>query len=174
MYINLFGYNSKYGIPKNTFKKVIFIEQGYLETMEKTYTRSKGFKEKEIKGLCGFLSPEGLYIPCEPWTHMQTATEILTSINPALVNTSDYKNERCLTEELGYVEFTSRGCIFKIRNYNKELRRLTSAQKDFLISNIGYSTTETQIRDIEFVLRVDTDLEESSVLSQVEMRYCCN
>lgn len=134
----------------------------------------EGLKEKEIKGLCGYLSPGGLYIPCEPWTHMETATDILKSINPAALCTSDFRNEKYLIEELGYVEFTSRGCIFKIRNYNKELRRLSSAQKDFLISNIRYSKTDTQIRDIEFVLRVDEDLEESSILSQVEMRYCCN
>lgn len=128
----------------------------------------------EIKGLCGYVSPHGEYIPCEPWCHMDTATQILETIGDEHITHNGYKDERYLTEELGYVQFVSRGCLFKIRNYSGERRTLTAEQRAFLEDNIKYAKNVEQSKSIEFVLSVDEDMKNDNILSLVEANIVAN
>ncbi len=119
-------------------------------------------------GLCGYLSPDGEYIACKSYEHMPTATQIVKRTAPQKISGSDFQNEKYLLEEVGYVEFTARGCIFKMRGVNKERRYLTSAQTQFLEDHIAHSNNSDQLRDIDFILNVNKEAKEGNILSEIE------
>ena len=125
----------------------------------------------ELKGLCGFLSPAGEYVPCEPWNHLNTAVEIVEKLFSEHMFLTNLEYERYLLEELGYVEFAQSGCVFRRTNYNKVRRSLTNEQKEFLENNIIYSKSKSQRQSIELVLRIDEESKEGIHLTQMEERY---
>lgn len=57
--------------------------------------------------IIGFLPPDGVFIPCHSWGHMDTAIRICKDLNQKFTN--GVEAEEYLLQ-LGYVVFTSRDC----------------------------------------------------------------
>lgn len=116
--------------------------------------------ECKIKTLCGFLSPKGMYTECQPWEHMDTATEIVEKEYGQTL--SGMKSERLLLEK-GYIGLYSRDIGFQWFN-NHRLRSLTDEQVMFLIENSQYANNMEQKQAIEELLERNDDVKANHIL----------
>lgn len=112
--------------------------------------------------LSGFLAPDGNYIECESYAHMDTATKIVEQLFPEESTGSGMRDERLLVEEKGYVAFYARGAAFR----SSGGRLLTDEQKGFLEGCAP--NNDDQKKSIDMILSIDTDRREDSVLSRYE------
>lgn len=91
-------------------------------------------------GLCGFLSPNGIFKEVAPYEHMEIATEIVEKEYGKTL--SGIESERLLLEN-GYIGFYSRDVGFQWF-VNHFIRPLTDEQVTFVVENMKYATIRSK------------------------------
>ncbi|MBA4699210.1 MAG: hypothetical protein H2212_07210 [Ruminococcus sp.] len=120
--------------------------------------------------LCGFLAPDGVYTECEPWSHMETAGNLVRDLynqdHLGGMQAEDYLYEK------GYVFFYSRNAQKRFRGNvsPKIILLLSEQQKDFIINNLSNASNDSQRKDMIEILEWDADYREDSILSVMEVK----
>ena len=95
----------------------------------------------------GILAPDGTFIPCEPYEHLDVALEIAEKISEKIF-TSRLDTERYLLS-LGYIELQGHGVHSSIGTFkgsgSSERIHLTREQKEWLEKNFGDFSDETRM-----------------------------
>jgi len=101
-----------------------------------------------MKSLCGFLSPDGTFIECESWEHLDTAKKLVSEYYPN--KTFQYKNRLTYEDFLfdsGWVSFTSRGASFRFRvteGFSSRIQLLSDSQKEFMVLHLEKANNDDQ------------------------------
>lgn len=118
----------------------------------------------------GFLAPNGEFIECRQYQHLETALKMVMQMHPVPC-TNEVKAEQYLLNN-GYVELTGDECIFygfsSPMNEKGSMKPnyLTREQKNFLISEMERATP-IQRKSIEGMLEDDEDLRNSNMLEVI-------
>lgn len=115
-------------------------------------------------GLCGFLSPNGIFKEAAPYEHMEIATEIVEKEYGKTL--SGIKSERLLLEN-GYIGFYSRDVGFQWF-VNHFIRPLTDEQVTFVVENMKYANNSQQKQSIQELLERNDDVKSRNVLDFAE------
>lgn len=115
-------------------------------------------------GLCGFLSPNGIFTEAEPYEHMEIATEIVEKEYGKTL--SGIESERLLLEK-GYIGFYSRDVGFQWF-VNHFIRPLTDEQVTFVVENMKYANNSQQKQSIQELLEWNDDVKSRNVLDFAE------
>lgn len=115
-------------------------------------------------GLCGFLSPNGIFTEAEPYEHMEIATEIVEKEYGKTL--SGIESERLLLEK-GYIGFYSRDVGFQWF-VNHFIRPLTDEQVTFVVKNMKYANNSQQKQSIQELLERNDDVKSRNVLDFAE------
>lgn len=115
-------------------------------------------------GLCGFLSPNGIFKEVAPYEHMEIATEIVEKEYGKTL--SGIESERLLLEN-GYIGFYSRDVGFKWF-VNHFIRPLTDEQVTFVVENMKYANNSQQKQSIQELLERNDDVKSRNVLDFAE------
>ena len=115
-------------------------------------------------GLCGFLSPNGIFTEAEPYEHMEIATEIVEKEYGKTL--SSIESERLLLEK-GYIGFYSRDVGFQWF-VNHFIRPLTDEQVTFVVENMKYANNSQQKQSIQELLERNDDVKSRNVLDFAE------
>ena len=115
-------------------------------------------------GLCGFLSPNGIFTEAEPYEHMEIATEIVEKEYGKTL--SGIESERLLLEK-GYIGFYSRDVGFQWF-VNHFIRPLTDEQVTFVVENTKYANNSQQKQSIQELLERNDDVKSRNVLDFAE------
>ncbi|MGF7011957.1 hypothetical protein M2146_002511 [Lachnospiraceae bacterium PF1-22] len=115
--------------------------------------------------ICGFLSPKGKFIKCEPHDHLYIARKLVSKVYRVKVQRSSDAEEYLL--QLGYVIYSARGVRKSwMSNDGSGKILLTDVQKTFVINNICNANNKDQEDSIMELLKWDDDLREDSILSR--------
>ena len=115
-------------------------------------------------GLCGFLSPNGIFKEVAPYEHMEIATEIVEK--KYWQTLSGIESERLLLEN-GYIGFYSRDVGFQWF-VNHFIRPLTDEQVTFVVENMKYANNSQQKQSIQELLERNDDVKSRNVLDFAE------
>ena len=115
-------------------------------------------------GLCGFLSPNGIFKEVAPYEHMEIATEIVEKEYGKTL--SGIESERLLLEN-GYIGFNSRDVGFQWF-VNHFIRPLTDEQVTFVVENMKYANNSQQKQSIQELLERNDDVKSRNVLDFAE------
>lgn len=115
-------------------------------------------------GLCGFLSPNGIFKEVAPYEHMEIATEIVEKEYGKTL--SGIESERLLLEN-GYIGFYSRDVGFQWF-VNHFIRPLTDEQVTFVVENMKYANNSQQKQSIQELLERNDDVKSRNVLDFAE------
>lgn len=115
-------------------------------------------------GLCGFLSPNGIFKEVAPYEHMEIATEIVEKEYGKTL--SGIESERLLLEN-GYIGFYSRDVGFQWF-VNHFIRPLTDEQVTFVVENMKYANNSQQKQSIQELLERNDDFKSRNVLDFAE------
>lgn len=115
-------------------------------------------------GLCGFLSPNGIFKEAAPYEHMEIATEIVEKEYGKTL--SGIESERLLLEN-GYIGFYSRDVGFQWF-VNHFIRPLTDEQVTFVVENMKYANNSQQKKSIQELLERNDDVKSRNVLDFAE------
>lgn len=115
-------------------------------------------------GLCGFLSPNGIFKEVAPYEHMEIATEIVEKEYGKTL--SGIESERLLLEN-GYIGFYSRDVGFQWF-VNHFIRPLTDEQVTFVVENMKYANNSEQKQSIQELLERNDDVKSRNVLDFAE------
>lgn len=115
-------------------------------------------------GLCGFLSPNGIFKEAAPYEHMEIATEIVEKEYGKTL--SGIESERLLLEN-GYIGFYSRDVGFQWF-VNHFIRPLTDEQVTFVVENMKYANNSQQKQSIQELLERNDDVKSRNVLDFAE------
>lgn len=115
-------------------------------------------------GLCGFLSPNGIFTEAEPYEHMEIATEIVEKEYGKTL--SGIESERLLLEK-GYIGFYSRDVGFQWF-VNHFIRPLTDEQVTFVVENMKYANNSQQKQSIQELLERNDDVKSRNILDFAE------
>ena len=115
-------------------------------------------------GLCGFLSPNGIFKEVAPYEHMEIATEIVEKEYGKTL--SGIESERLLLEN-GYIGFYSRDVGFQWF-VNHFIRPLTDEQVTFVVQNMKYANNSQQKQSIQELLERNDDVKSRNVLDFAE------
>ena len=115
-------------------------------------------------GLCGFLSPNGIFKEVAPYEHMEIATEIVEKEYGKTL--SGIESERLLLEN-GYIGFYSRDVGFQWF-VNHFIRPLTDEQVTFVVENMKYANNSQQKQSIQELLERNDDVKSRNVLDSAE------
>lgn len=115
-------------------------------------------------GLCGFLSPNGIFKEVAPYEHMEIATEIVEKEYGKTL--SGIESERLLLEN-GYIGFYSRDVGFQWF-VNHFIRPLTDEQVTFVVENMKYANNSQQKQSIQELLERNNDVKSRNVLDFAE------
>lgn len=115
-------------------------------------------------GLCGFLSPNGIFKEVAPYEHMEIATEIVEKEYGKTL--SGIESERLLLEN-GYIGFYSRDVEFQWF-VNHFIRPLTDEQVTFVVENMKYANNSQQKQSIQELLERNDDVKSRNVLDFAE------
>ena len=115
-------------------------------------------------GLCGFLSPNGIFNEVAPYEHMEIATEIVEKEYGKTL--SGIESERLLLEN-GYIGFYSRDVGFQWF-VNHFIRPLTDEQVTFVVENMKYANNSQQKQSIQELLERNDDVKSRNVLDFAE------
>lgn len=115
-------------------------------------------------GLCGFLSPNGIFKEAAPYEHMEIATEIVEKEYGKTL--SGIESERLLLEN-GYIGFYSRDVGFQWF-VNHFIRLLTDEQVTFVVENMKYANNSQQKQSIQELLERNDDVKSRNVLDFAE------
>lgn len=122
--------------------------------------------------LCGFLSPDGIYTPCEPYEHMDTAIEIVQKSHHCEFR-KDFRNRldaEFYLQKIGYVVFYAR-CVHKRFVVDGKITPLTRVQEDFLVLHMVDANNEEQKWDMDRILRQNDDFKEYSAMNYVSEKF---
>lgn len=115
-------------------------------------------------GLCGFLSPNGIFKEVAPYEHMEITTEIVEKEYGKTL--SGIESERLLLEN-GYIGFYSRDVGFQWF-VNHFIRPLTDEQVTFVVENMKYANNSQQKQSIQELLERNDDVKSRNVLDFAE------
>ena len=115
-------------------------------------------------GLCGFLSPNGIFKEVAPYEHMEIATEIVEKEYGKTL--SGIESERLLLEN-GYIGFYFRDVGFQWF-VNHFIRPLTDEQVTFVVENMKYANNSQQKQSIQELLERNDDVKSRNVLDFAE------
>lgn len=115
-------------------------------------------------GLCGFLSPNGIFIEAESYEHMEIATEIVEKEYGKTL--TGIESERLILEK-GYIGFYSRDVGFQWF-VNHSIRTLTDEQVTFVVENMKYANNSQQKQSIQELLERNDDVESRNILDFAE------
>lgn len=115
-------------------------------------------------GLCGFLSPNGIFKEVAPYEHMEIATEIVEKEYGKTL--SGIESERLLLEK-GYIGFYSRDVGFQWF-VNHFIRPLTDEQVTFVVENMKYANNSQQKQSIQELLERNDDVKSRNILDFAE------
>ena len=115
-------------------------------------------------GLCGFLSPNGIFKEAAPNEHMEIATEIVEKEYGKTL--SGIESERLLLEN-GYIGFYSRDVGFQWF-VNHFIRPLTDEQVTFVVENMKYANNSQQKQSIQELLERNDDVKSRNILDFAE------
>jgi hypothetical protein len=115
-------------------------------------------------GLCGFLSPNGIFKEAAPYEHMEIATEIVEKEYGKTL--SGIESERLLLEN-GYIGFYSRDVGFQWF-VNHFIRPLTDEQVTFVVENMKYANNSQQKQSIQELLERNDDVKSRNILDFAE------
>ena len=115
-------------------------------------------------GLCGFLSPNGIFKEVALYEHMEIATEIVEKEYGKTL--SGIESERLLLEN-GYIGFYSRDVGFQWF-VNHFIRPLTDEQVTFVVENMKYANNSQQKQSIQELLERNDDVKSRNVLDFAE------
>lgn len=115
-------------------------------------------------GLCGFLSPNGIFKEVAPYEHMEIATEIVEKEYGKTL--SGIESERLFLEN-GYIGFYSRDVGFQWF-VNHFIRPLTDEQVTFVVENMKYANNSQQKQSIQELLERNDDVKSRNVLDFAE------
>lgn len=115
-------------------------------------------------GLCGFLSPNGIFKEVAPYEHMEIATEIVEKEYGKTL--SGIESERLLLEN-GYIGFYSRDVGFQWF-VNHFIRPLPDEQVTFVVENMKYANNSQQKQSIQELLERNDDVKSRNVLDFAE------
>jgi hypothetical protein len=115
-------------------------------------------------GLCGFLSPNGIFKEVAPYEHMEIATEIVEKEYGKTL--SGIESERLLLEN-GYIGFYSRDVGFQWF-VNHFIRPLTDEQVTFVVENMKYANNSQQKQSIQELLERNDDVKSRNILDFAE------
>ena len=115
-------------------------------------------------GLCGFLSPNGIFKEAAPYEHMEIATEIVEKEYGKTL--SGIESERLLLEN-GYIGFYSRDVGFQWF-VNHFIRPLTDEQVTFVVENMKYANNSHQKQSIQELLERNDDVKSRNILDFAE------
>lgn len=115
-------------------------------------------------GLCGFLSPNGIFKEVAPYEPMEIATEIVEKEYGKTL--SGIESERLLLEN-GYIGFYSRDVGFQWF-VNHFIRPLTDEQVTFVVENMKYANNSQQKQSIQELLERNDDVKSRNVLDFAE------
>ena len=115
-------------------------------------------------GLCGFLSPNGIFKEVAPYEHMEIATEIVEKEYGKTL--SGIESERLLLEN-GYIGFYSRDVGFQWF-VNHFIRPLTDEQVTFVVENMKYANNSQQKQSIQELLERNDDVKSRNGLDFAE------
>lgn len=116
-------------------------------------------------GLCGFLSPNGIFKEVAPYEHMEIATEIVEKEYGKTL--SGIESERLLLEN-GYIGFYSRDVGFQWF-VNHFIRPLTDEQVTFVVENMKYANNSQQKQSIQELLERNDDVKSRNILDIVTL-----
>ena len=116
-------------------------------------------------GLCGFLSPNGIFKEVAPYEHMEIATEIVEKEYGKTL--SRIESERLLLEN-GYIGFYSRDVGFQWF-VNHFIRPLTDEQVTFVVENMKYANNSQQKQSIQELLERNDDVKSRNILDIVTL-----
>jgi hypothetical protein len=116
-------------------------------------------------GLCGFLSPNGIFKEAAPYEHMEIATEIVEKKYGQTL--SGIESERLLLEK-GYIGFYSRDVGFQWF-VNHSIRPLTDKQVTFVVENMKYANNTQQKQSIQELLERNDDVKSKNILDIVTL-----
>lgn len=120
-----------------------------------------------MRGLCGFLLPDGRYFECESWEHLSTAVEICQNVYQKDFDNSRGKSleaENYLFE-IGCVAFYARSSEHRWINSDKQVLILTDMQRDFIIKHLKNANNNEQKESLLELLEWDDGYRESNLLS---------
>ena len=115
-------------------------------------------------GLCGFLSPNGIFIEAESYEHMEIATEI---VEKEYGKTLTGIESEWLILEKGYIGFYSRDVGFQWF-VNHSIRTLTDEQVTFVVENMKYANNSQQKQSIQELLERNDDVKSRNILDFAE------
>lgn len=115
-------------------------------------------------GLCGFLSPNGIFIEAESYEHMEIATEIVEKEYGKTL--TGIESERLILEK-GYIGFYSRDVGFQWF-VNHSIRTLTDEQVTFVVENMKYANNSQQKQSIQELLERNDDVKFRNILDFAE------
>lgn len=115
-------------------------------------------------GLCGFLSPNGIFIEAESYEHMEIATEIVEKEYGKTL--TGIESERLILEN-GYIGFYSRDVGFQWF-VNHSIRTLTDEQVTFVVENMKYANNSQQKQSIQELLERNDDVKSRNILDFAE------
>ena len=119
-----------------------------------------------------FVAPDGTYFYCDNFGHLDLAHKIVSETYNILHPTR-IRDEYFLFEN-GYIELDSRSATFRFfigDKNNKQTQLLTSEQKDFLINNLVNANNNSQLEDMNNILKHNDDLQEHQILNYLEDKY---
>ena len=121
--------------------------------------------------LSGFVSPDGTYTYCESYEHLDVAQTIVSKLCGTIINrirAEDYLFEH------GYIELNSRGATFRFfieDGTSKRMRGLSEEQKDFLINNLSNANNDSQLEDMQRLLKYNDDINSKRILNCIGDKY---
>lgn len=117
-------------------------------------------EKNKRNGLCGFLSPNGIFKEAAPYEHMEIATEIVEKKYGQTL--SGIESERLLLEK-GYIGFYARNVDFQWF-VNHSIRPLTDEQVTFVVENMKYANNSQQKQSIQELLERNDDVKSRNIL----------